>query len=161
MVQFVILKSTIVTRLYLNLTAHVGPGRANNDDDVQLVQLGYFSMLQNPDTELAAEEREIYLQITPGDAYKGGLNEPLTKAIKIHQSRRGGTQDGVVSPIKSTDGFYPDSSGGAKTYMLAALVNNIFDVHPGIYPRLDLSGNCPPALKASIIRLTSLAKTKG
>jgi hypothetical protein len=137
-------------RFFWNLDANVGVRSVNTDEDVALVQLGYFFMAQNGQGGPA--EREIFSQITPGEAYGGREDEPLTKAIRAHQRTRGGTQDGHVSVITTKTGLYVDATG-QHTYMLIPLVNNISDGDPDVFPRIDKLGDlCPAVLRTAVVR---------
>lgn len=133
-----------------NLDSNVGSNSPNQDEDVALVQLGYFFLARS--AGLSDEDREIFGAITPGEGYGGLESEPLTKAIRHHQKRRKGTQDGHVSVVRTDNGQYQDP-GGTHTYQLVALINNVFDACPNDYPRIDMLGDiCPPVLRAAIIR---------
>jgi hypothetical protein len=77
------------------------------------------------------------------------------RAIRTHQGRRGGIQDGHVSVIAANGGVYPYGTG-VVGFMLIALVNNIFDAMPANFPRLDKHKACPPALRASVVKACTL-----
>jgi hypothetical protein len=148
MVSPMLLSSRNRHRPAFNIDGHVGLKAPNIDDDVALVQLAYHfrakSGLGTP------EEQRAALRIRPGDICSGNEDDPLVIAIRAHQKARGGTQDGRVSPVQG-GGLYVDA-GGSHTYMLTALVNNIADGCPEIYPRLDKLGElCPSALAEAVI----------
>ena len=127
-----------------NAASHVGPGCQNALADVQLVQLGYAALAANPKSGAPPEDKPVYSAVVVGSTYTGAANDPLTLAIKRHQQRRGGTQDGRVSPIQSTSGVYD----AAHTWILVVLSNNIKDVLGANWPHLDRHPKCPPALAA-------------
>lgn len=131
-------------RFFFNIDANVGLNSPNKEEDVQLVQMGYFAASTNPETP--ADLKPIYAKVTPGAAYKGDANDPLTVAIIAHQKSRGGTQDGHVSVIRGV------TYDGAHTYMLTALNNNLIDLQPADFPRLDKHAKCPQVLRAAVKR---------
>ena len=144
MVKPFIVKKGANDAFFWNIDSNVGLNSPNKLEDVQLVQFGYFALGQNPKTDPA--EKPVYAAVQPGAAYSGGQNDPLTKAILLHQKTRGGTQDGHVSVIKGS-GIYD----GKNTFMLIALDNNILDLTRD-YPRIDKHAKCPAALKAAVLR---------
>ena len=128
----------------------VGPRCKNSDEDVELVQFGYFAAASNVQTKPAL--RPIFADVEPGAKYVGALDDPLTIAIVAHQRDRGGTQDGVISVASTANERYR-VGGGFVTFQVIALTNNLFDLAPLDYPRLDKHPSCPPKLKAAVIRL--------
>lgn len=130
-------------RFQWNIDQNVGPGCPNIQEDVHLVQLGYVCMATNTKNPQPAEDKAIYEAVVVGAAYNGAANDPLTLAIKRHQQKRGGTQDGHVSSIKSTAGTYD----GAHTWMLSALNNNILDALGTAWPRIGRHAKATAALK--------------
>lgn len=148
MVSPTVLKGPKGQRFFFNLDGNVGPNSVNKVEDVQLVQMGYFAMgkaaATPPDLKAAASK------VVPGAAYSGGATDPLTLAIKAHEASRGGTQDGHVSTLHlGTNAVYD----GVHTFMLTALENNILDLMPNDYPRIDKHPTCPGALKAAVKRV--------
>lgn len=143
MVQFV----PHVDRMAFTISKPVGPGCPNIADDVQLVQLGYHAMAINAATKPAM--KPFAAAVALGAAYSGAPNDPLTIAIREHQKSRGGTQDGFISVVRGANERYDAKHG----YQIIALVNLIFDMMPGDFPRLDKHRSCPPVLKARIISL--------
>lgn len=130
---------------FWNIEANVGPGCANNIEDVHLVQLAYASMAQNP--VINAAERMVYKNVIPGAPYTGLPSDPLSIAIKTHQKSRGGTQDGHVSPIGKSGSY------GPATFMLIPLNNNIRAKVTNInWPRIDQHPLCTPVLRAAVAR---------
>ena len=136
-------------RFWWNVDAHVGPGCPNKTEDVQLAQLGYASKAIDPRDESPPELKALFAQVVPGAVYTGGANDPLTLAIKAHQKRRGGTQDGKISPIQSSAGMYD----GKHIWMIMALNNGILDIIKANWPRLDKHPKCPAALRAAVSRV--------
>ena len=135
-------------KFYWNIDAHVGPGRANRTDDVQLVQLGYFCMAQGLKAPLAPEEREAYGAVVPGAPYTGSPSDPLSNAIRVHEKFRGGTQDGVVSPIQNSTGRY-----SSKAWIMIPLDNNVADSLGDDWPHLNRHPQCPNALAETVVRV--------
>jgi hypothetical protein len=133
---------------YWNIDANVGPGCANNPEDVQLVQLGLACRGANLALNMPAADRAIYKAVVPGAPYTGGYNDPLSIAIRCAQKHRGGVQDGHVSVIQSS-GMYAEN----KTFMLVALNNSIIATIGQNWPLLDRHPQCPPALKQAVSRL--------
>ena len=148
MVSPILLTSPKGQKFFWNIDANVGAISPNRTEDVQLVQLGY-SIMANSAT-LSADLKAIFAKVQVGVQCTGKDDDPLVKAIRAHQAGRGGTQDGHVSVIKTTNGTYFDSSGG-HTFMLTAIINNIFDAMPADFPRIDKHPSCPPALKAAVV----------
>lgn len=132
-----------------NIDAHVGLRAPNNRADVDLVQLAYLAMSQNPKLNLGAEQRDALAQLKVGQPCTGAADDPLVRIIQIHQKNRGGTQDGKVSPIATQSGVYQDK--GAHLYMMVVLNNNLLDMIPFGYPRIDQHKDCPPTLKKAIL----------
>jgi hypothetical protein len=132
-----------------NTDANVGPGCPNKPEDVQLVQLGYACSANNPKNPASAEEKAAFGAVVPGASYTGAPNDPLTIAIKLHQKNRGGTQDGVVSSIKSNTGTY----AAGMTWIMIALNNNIADALGGSWPYLDKHPQCPKTLRDASLRV--------
>ena len=153
MVSPILIKKGDATRFYWNIDANVGAGSPNRNDDVQLVQLAYAIMATRPDTP--AGDKAAYALVRPGFPCTGLEADPLVRAIRTHQARRGGTQDGHVSVIAANSGIYPYGAG-AVVFMLIALVNTIFDAMPANFPRLDKHKACPPALRASVVKACTL-----
>lgn len=153
MVSPILIKKGDATRFYWNIDANVGAGSPNRNDDVQLVQLAYAIMATRPDTP--PSDKAVYALVRPGSPCTGFEADPLVRAIRAHQARRGGTQDGHVSVIAANSGIYPYGAG-AVVFMLIALVNTIFDAIPADFPRLDKHKACPPALRASVVKACTL-----
>jgi len=132
-------------KFFWNIEAHVGPGCPNKTEDVHLVQLGYASGVLNAAVSYA--ESLIFRTVTPGAAYKGDANDPLTLAIKIHQRTRGGTQDGRVSPIGQTGNY------GTHSWMLMPINNWIRnEITNGQWPRIDHHPKCTAVLRDAVHR---------
>ena len=96
----------IADRFYWNLDYRVGPGGANKIDDVQLVQLAYVCLSDSKSPDVPADLKALASKIDPRDSYSGRPDENLTTLIRLHQKYRGGTQDGVISPIHNPSGRY-------------------------------------------------------
>ena len=63
----------ISNKFYWNLDANVGPGCPNKTEDVQLVQLGYLCMGNNPKFPVSPEEKAAYSAVTPGACAAGSI----------------------------------------------------------------------------------------
>jgi hypothetical protein len=150
MVSAVLVKKPGVQKFFWNLDANVGLASPNKTDDVQLVQLAYSIRARRLDLHPAS--KAAFAAVKVGAPCTGREDDPLVRAIRAHQRDRGGTQDGRVSTIRTTNGVYHDS-GGEHSYMLTALINNIFDAMPDDFPRIDKHPSCPPALKASVLNV--------
>ncbi|MDR6873384.1 hypothetical protein J2Y55_004408 [Bosea sp. BE125] len=135
-----------------NISANVGLASPNQADDVQLVQFGYYATLINPNTKLTAEQQDLYSKIVLGQPCNGTASDPLVAAIRAHQKVRGGPQDGHVSPIKGGTSY----DGGKHTFMMLALNNNMSDVAPDVFPRIDKHPKCPPLVAAFVKRACKL-----
>lgn len=134
-------------RFFWNVDANVGALSPNKPEDVHLIQFGYSLMSRLPTID--ADLRVIYARVRVGVACTGREDDPLIQAIRAHQRKRGGTQDGHVSPIRA-GGQYSDSDG-PHTFMLTAINNNVFDSAPRVYPRLDLISGCPTLVSAAVL----------
>ncbi|MBR0800719.1 hypothetical protein JQ615_35695 [Bradyrhizobium jicamae] len=150
MVSGILVQKPGFRKFFWNIDAEVGLNSPNRTDDVQLVQLGYAFMAMAPTTP--NEIRATFAAVQVGAFCTGRDDDPLVQAIFAHESSRGGTVDGHVSVIGTSNGIYMDSSG-PHTYMLTALVNNIQDGMPNDFPRLDKHPACPPDLKAAVLKV--------
>lgn len=133
------------TVFWWNLDANVGVRSPNRDDDVQLVQFGYFCMLNNPKNAsvLTAAERAAFQSVKIGASFSGQEDDPLVVAIRAHQKSRGGAQDGHVSVAPPGQVRYD----GVHSFMLNALVRSIADMTKDYFPRIDKHPACQPATK--------------
>jgi hypothetical protein len=137
---------------FWNIDANVGLFSPNIQEDVQLVQFGYFAASLNPHT--TPDLKRIFAAVTPGAPYSGDQNDPLTLAIIANEKARGGTQDRHVSVIKGT-GFYD-----SRLFMLAALGNHMRDLLRSDFPRLDKHPKCPLLVRAAVVRSFDLPPGK-
>jgi hypothetical protein len=128
-----------------NIDKHVGAGAPNDLIDVQLVQFGYLMMSRNPRLVKTPEDMALFNAVKLGAPCTGREDDPLVRLIRHAQKKRGGTQDGVVSPIKSASGDY-----GNKAYILTTLNSHTQCLMPDAYPRIDQHKDCPPLLKAAV-----------
>ncbi len=154
MVSPVIVKKPTGLKVFWTVDADVGLSSPNRPEDVQLVQLGYAAMLANPRAAKTPEERSVYAKVVPGSACSGRADDPLVQAIVLHQKLRGGTQDGHVSKFTASTVGYVDATG-SHSHMLLALVNNLSDMIPNDYPRLDKHPSCPGLLKTAVVKACS------
>ncbi|MCC6536117.1 MAG: hypothetical protein IT162_01105 [Bryobacterales bacterium] len=137
-----------------NVDSNVGPGQPNKPEDVQLVQFAYACLaVNNKNPVKDAKLRAAASAVVPGAAYSGSPSDPLSVAIREHQRVRGGTQDGVVSSIKNTSGFYSAST----SWMLCPLNGHISDALGVQWPHIDKHSKCPAQLKAASLRVLAPA----
>jgi hypothetical protein len=132
--------------LFWNLSADVGPGQPNMPDDVELVRFGYFLMKDNPKTTAAL--KPALQSVTP----TGGFDNALAAAIRMHQSLRGGTQDGKVSVARDNK-FNRGLYDAKHVWMVFPLNNSMIDMASNIYPRIDLHPQSGPAVSASVRKI--------
>lgn len=134
-------------KFFFNISGNVGLASPNKVEDVQLVQLGYFALTQEPPGMNAEELRDAAAMVVPGAIYTAAPDDPLTVAIKIHQKIMGGPQDGHVSVMKGDIRYDADH-----LFMLVGLINDIRAMMGSNFPRIDTHPKCPPALAASVRR---------
>jgi hypothetical protein len=134
-------------RFFWNVEAHVGVGSPNKTEDVHLVQLAFACKAMNPKFPPDAEEKPVYEAVVVGVPCTGSPNDPLCKAIKMAQKKRGGVQDGWVSKIQPSGSYATNMS-----FMLVGLNNNIVDVLGGNWPYLDRHPKSTAALKELVGR---------
>ncbi len=136
--------STSGGRVFLNINNHVGFGRPNRLDDVELVRFGYFATRASSHPS-GAEVRQALAGPLAAVSPAGPFGPDLDAMIRAHQKFRGGTQDGCVSPIHGSTADY-----GPITFMLVGLNNNMCDLMPGIYPRIDQSPQSGAAVSQAV-----------
>ena len=129
-----------------NIDKHVGAGAPNDLIDVQLVQLGYLMMGRNPRLVKTPEDMALFNAVKLGAPCTGREDDPLVRLIRHAQKKRGGTQDGKVSPIKTASGDYSSTN----SYILTNLNAHTQCLMPDTYPRIDQHIDCPPALKSAV-----------
>lgn len=133
---------TPVGSFFWNLDENVGLRSPNLAEDVQYVQFGYYCMAQPEAADLAtADEQEVFSRVTPGASYTGAEGDPLTVAIRLHQAKRGGVQDGHVSSVRGKTGGYTQGTE-TRTFMLNTLYVACYKVLKR-FPRLDHHPRCP------------------
>jgi hypothetical protein len=149
MVSGLIATSDKGSKFFWNIDAKVGVKAPNKSIDVQLVQLGYRAILKSPVNagKLTAAEVDAYSKIKPGALCTGREDDPLVQAIRAHESSRGGTQDGVVTPLSQGHVVYTDA-GVTRGLILVALNNSLKDVLGDTYPHIEKHAECPNDLKA-------------
>ena len=148
MVSPIILNGSNGPRVFLNIDGNVGPRSPNKPEDVQLVQLGYASMLLSPQSQrfLSQAERQAFANVKPGAPYSGAPDDPLTLSITAHEASRGGQQDGHVSCARGLS-----YDGGKHSFVVLALNNAIRDMMVRDFPRLDKHPQCPAALRVRVL----------
>jgi hypothetical protein len=136
--------------LFWNLSADVGPGQPNMPDDVELVRFGYIMLRDNPKATSGpfVALKAACQPITP----TGAFDDALAAAIRIHQSLRGGTQDGRVSVARDNN-FNKGAYDGKHIWMVFPLNNSMIDMAPDIYPRIDLHLRSGPAVTATVRKI--------
>ncbi len=127
---------------FWNVDAHVGPGCPNKMDDVNLVQMGIIVTNKHVTDPT---DKAILSAVKLGAPYSGGATDPLTVAIKHIQKKRGGPQDGRVSPAKQV----PTLAQASDTWMITVMIRWIRDEMKANWPHLDRWPGCPPALVAA------------
>lgn len=155
MVSPLILKGSKGSRLVFNIDGNVGPKCPNHPADVQLVQLGYWAVLQNPNNQskLSTEMRQTIAKISPGAKYSGAPDDPLTLAIHAHEAKRGGSQDGHVSVLKGTVSYDSHVIDPRSYFIMMALNDSLRDTMQGDFPRLDKHTKCPSGLRTSVLSI--------
>ena len=129
MVQTLIAATQSGNKFFYNIEAKVGARAPNRGADVQLVQFGYFAMLRSPKNAitLSAAERDAFSKIVLGKLCTGAEDDPLVRAIRAHETSRGGTQDGLVSELRPGHIGYVDPTG-RHSLVLVALNNSMRDL---------------------------------
>ena len=153
MPRIVVLKSSDGSDVFnWNIDANVGLNSLNKQVDFELVQFGYFA--ESQDARVPQESRTIFANVVPGSRYTGGASDPLTLAILEHQKIHGGTQDGHISVIRGSTGFY----NAASTFLLVGLNASMRALLGSNFPRIDSHAKCPPTLKAAVARCFDIPK---
>lgn len=148
MLEVMAINNPTFCRILFNTSANVGIGQPNDGVDVQLVQFGYACRAKNPRSSSSQAAKAIYATVIPGSQYFGRPDEPLSQAIIIDQKERGGIQDGHVSRMHG--GFKYQGPRGEHGFMLISVSNNIYDINPDVWPRIDYAPGCPSALAAAV-----------
>lgn len=133
-----------------NLTANVGLRSPNKSDDVALVKLCYYCLSQNPASSFPSlKGAAAALNLESG--CDGTDRDPLVSLIREHQRLWGGTQDGHISRLPATNFYSPNDfysvGAGSQGFLLAVLLNNLYDITKAVWPRIDRFGKCPSSLK--------------
>jgi hypothetical protein len=136
-------------KFFWNIDAKVGVNAPNRSVDVQLVQLGYRAVFKSPFNagRLTPAEVDAYINIQPGAICSGREDDPLVQAIRAHEQSRGGTQDGVVSPLGQGHIVYTDAAG-PHALILVALNNSLKDMLGDAYPHIEKHPECPGELRS-------------
>jgi len=152
MVQIVAVGRNKAPSFLYNIDAHVGTGRQNQLDDVEFVRLGYYSLLRNPRAgAIAAEVRAALTLLKPS----GEFGADLDAVIRAHQRSRGGTQDGVVSPMPAGTAW-KGRYDSMHTWIVEVLQANLHDLAGDKYPRIDTLEGCGSTLKARIKQIFTI-----
>lgn len=141
-------------KFWWNVDAKVGFGSPNRQEDVELVQFGYTFLAKSP---LATPELKAAIAaVRLGSACTGRDDDPLVRAIRLHEKVRGTSTDGYVSVMPGST-FNYTYQGHAKSYLIATLVINIAQATPMVYPRIDLAPGCPSTLKTAVAKKCAVA----
>src|SRR5262245_39631378 len=141
---FLLKKENGEHKFFWNTDANVGVASPNRKDDVHLIQFGYFIMSTAQVT--SPDLKPIFAAVKLGVPCTGREDDPLVKAIRAHQKIRRGPQDGHVSKLPSDAAGF----GSGLTFMLVAIMNNIFDVTANDFPRIDRHPQCPASVKVAV-----------
>lgn len=147
MVAPIILKG----QLFWTVTAAVGRSAPNKQEDVDFVQFGFHAMADNPKSRVDAELKATIKAIKTGTACLGREDDPLVRSIVMLETKNKRLLDGIVSVVKGDTGSYSDRTG-KHHFLCIVLCNNLIDMSPDIYPRLDMYKTCPPGLKTAVKR---------
>lgn len=136
-----------------NLSANVGLSSPNNQDDVEFVQLALTQMARRGSFDSAPAVKTACGRIVLGQSCTGRRGDGLVDAIiELQRAAKRGVQDGHVSVINNPSGTYTER-GITAAFLMAFLNNNLSDLVPDKYPRLDGIPECPQNLKVSVKRL--------
>ncbi len=131
---------------FFNVSAHVGAGRANHLDDVELVRFGYLAAREskNPSgVDFRADMAAVLVNLKPS----GPFGPDLDATIRHHLIVRGGIQDGCISPITNSSINYR-----VNIWVIAELGLKIQQFMPENFPRLDKHPQCGPALRSACLK---------
>ncbi len=151
MVSPMVFKDGVNTLVKWSVTAKVGLHSPNLRDDVDFVQMGYQHMARHPAVKplLKPDLEAALAKIKLGDNCTGQEDDPLVICIRLHEKYRGGTQDGFVSPVHHGEFSYIDKTG-AHAKITLMLSDNLAQLNPEIFPRLDKINGCPATLAAKV-----------
>jgi len=127
-----------------NVDCSVGKGGQNNNAaDVSYIQWYYALAGANPATP--PERRAVYGAVKITGKCDGTANDPLVKAITLHQQTlKHPTVDGKISVAKGGGKI------GTTAFFVLRLGARFAKMYPRQWPRLDLIPGCPgPVLAAS------------
>jgi hypothetical protein len=128
-----------------NLDCSVGQGGQNNlIPDVSFIQWYYTLAAVHPNTP--QERKDVYGKVAVTGSCKGKPDDPLVKAILVHQAAlKHPSVDGRISVATGTGKL------GDKAFFILRLGARLSDMYPDEWPRLDLIPRCPPAV-AEVVR---------
>ena len=135
-----------------NLECSVGKfGQNNLRADVSYIQWYYTLAALHPNTPQV--RKDVYSKVSVTGSCKGTPDDPLVKAILIHQQAlKHPTIDGKIS-VATGNGKL-----GEKAFFILRLGARLSDMYPDVWPRLDLIPRCPPvvveAVRACIPRVS-------
>lgn len=132
-------------QLQWNLDCSVGQGGQNNlIADVSYIQWYYTLAAVHPNTP--QERKDVYCRVSVNGSCKGTPDDPLVKAILVHQATlKHPTIDGKVSVAAGTGKL------AGKAFFILRLGARLSDMYPEQWPRLDLIPRCPPPV-ADVVR---------
>lgn len=129
----------------LQLTLGVGPGRANNVDDVAYVQFLLNKIIQNPQYAAIRKMCGAHDKKLAVDGIIGPKTKSQIKAFQLYMKRRVPklVADGCVDQYRASDGFEKRSR-----YTFFMLLTAITTVFPGAIADLVDEPDFPPKLAA-------------
>ncbi len=127
-----------------NLDCSVGKGGANSlVSDVSYVQWYYTLAAEHP---LTPEDRKaIYRKVRVLGICRGTDDDPLVAAIFAHQRALNHPLiDGRISVAHGSGKI------GAAAFFILRLGARLANMHPNVWPRLDLIPSCPPLVAQAV-----------
>jgi hypothetical protein len=127
-----------------NLDCSVGKGGQNNlPEDVAYIQWYYTLAAAHPNTP--PDRKAVYSKVRITGTCTGTADDPLVKAITIHQTAlHHPIIDGKIS-VATGDGRV-----GPNAFFILRLGARLSDMFPQLWPRLDLIPNCPAQVVAVV-----------
>lgn len=129
-------------KVFYNISQHVGPGKINLHDDVQLVQVLITDLVKGGHVPLGV------LNVMPPPSISGSFDHATAYWILViqHLARADVKPDGVVSPLKGKSIYYSESKmytiGGLNYLYATKMKQKFYDL-----PKDTRLG---PGLKAAI-----------
>lgn len=146
MVSFINVQSAF----FWNISANVGRGQPNREDDVELCRFGYLAFKNN--TKVSSRMSPELLASIARMRTMGPFDNDLHEVIVLHQRQRGGTQDGIVSVAKpniAPSGEYD----GSHLWIVLAMNESMREIMPEEYPRIDKHQQSGAAISSAVKRI--------